>query len=287
MVGVGSAPELQRIGSIEAHEASKASSRNVWPDARSLNRVVRGAVRAIPGPRPRRTVVADTLAALLASAVLGSPVTDALEQRRTPPIVSPFQARVTAVSDGDTLVVRALDGNLQRVRIDGVDCPESGQAFSQIARNFTRQLAFDRQVSVRIVTTDRNDRLVSRVVVDGKDLSVELVRAGLAWHYTDFSTDENLAALEQEARSAKRGLWADRNPIPPWVWRRPKQPASSEVGTTRTAQGPFRANIRSRVYHAPTCRNYRCQNCTAEFKTAAEAESAGYRPAGDCIRVGR
>jgi micrococcal nuclease len=228
-----------------------------------------------------------TFASLLVSAVLGHPVTHALEQRPTPPIVSPFQARVTAVSDGDTLIVRALDGNVHRVRIDGVDCPESGQAFSQVARNFTRQLAFDRQVSVRIVTTDRNGRLVSRVSVDGKDLGIELVRAGLAWHYTEFSADKELAALEQVARAAKRGLWADSNPIPPWVWRRSKQPASSEVERTRAVEGPFRANIRSRVYHAPTCRNYRCQNCTAEFRTAAEAEAAGYRPAGDCIRGGR
>jgi hypothetical protein len=54
---------------------------------------------------------------------------------------------------------------------------------------------------------------------DGTNLSRELVRAGLAWWYCKYSTDPILAALELEAYGARRGLWSDPNPIPPWELR--------------------------------------------------------------------
>ena len=69
--------------------------------------------------------------------------------------------------------------------------------------------------------TDRYGRLVARVILpDGRDLSVELVKAGLAWHYKKYSDDEELARLEDEVRKAKRGLWSEPEPVPPWEWRK-------------------------------------------------------------------
>lgn len=46
-----------------------------------------------------------------------------------------------------------------------------------------------------------------------------LVTDGLAWHYLRFSDDATLAEAETEARAARRGLWADKAPVPPWEWR--------------------------------------------------------------------
>ena len=69
--------------------------------------------------------------------------------------------------------------------------------------------------------TDRYGRLVAPVILpDGRDLSVELVKAGLAWHYKKYSDDEELARLEVEARKASRGLWSEPEPVPPWEWRK-------------------------------------------------------------------
>ncbi len=58
------------------------------------------------------------------------------------------------------------------------------------------------------------------ILPDGRVLNRELVRAGFAWWYRRYAPDdEMLAQLEQEAREAQRGLWADAEPVPPWEWR--------------------------------------------------------------------
>ncbi len=59
-----------------------------------------------------------------------------------------------------------------------------------------------------------------RVVLlqDGRGLNHELVRAGLAWMYRRYTNDHSVNDLEEEARVARYGLWADPNPIPPWEW---------------------------------------------------------------------
>ena len=69
---------------------------------------------------------------------------------------------------------------------------------------------------------DRYKRTVAEIILpDGRNLNRELVRAGLAWWYQRYARHEPvLAELEVEARAAQRGLWADRNPIPPWEFRK-------------------------------------------------------------------
>lgn len=195
-----------------------------------------------------------------------------------------FTAKVTSVVDGDTLHVVGDDGVELVIRVEGIDCPESGQPYGGVARRFTRAEAFDRRVQVRVMDTDRHGRLVARVYLDGTDLSVRLLRAGLAWHYTDYSHDPVLAAAEQEARRAKRGLWSDASPVAPWLWRRQSRESHASRGVPDAAAGPFFGNTSSRVFHSATCKNAHCRNCSVTFSTAQAAEAAGYRPAGDCLR---
>jgi endonuclease YncB( thermonuclease family) len=124
-----------------------------------------------------------------------------------------FTARVVTVIDGDTIdVVRPGRPARLRVRLEGIDSPESGEAFSQVARARTRVLAFDKDVRVVGRDVDRYGRLVARVVVtDGAtitDVSVALVAEGLACHYRLYSADPALARAEAQARAAGRGFWA-------------------------------------------------------------------------------
>ena len=194
-----------------------------------------------------------------------------------------FRAKVVSVVDGDTWHVLDAAGVPLDVRLDGIDCPESGQPFGGVARRHVRAAVFDRVVEVHRVGMDSRGRVIARVRVEGRDLSLELLKAGLAWHYTDFSRDAALAAAERDARSAKRGLWSESNAVPPWVWRR--QPAATRVSRGPDDEaGPFVANTSSHVFHAASCRNAQCKNCTVSFPTASAAEKAGYRPAGDCLR---
>jgi endonuclease YncB( thermonuclease family) len=129
---------------------------------------------------------------------------------------------VVHVQDGDSLIV-SRGGEEVTVRLEGIDAPERYQPFSNVARQHLTSLAEGREVTLEEVETDRYGRIVARVRLGERDLSEEMVRAGLAWHYTFHSSDRTLARLEREAREAGRGLWRDREPVPPWDWRRQRR----------------------------------------------------------------
>lgn len=131
----------------------------------------------------------------------------------------PVRWRVVNVHDGDTLT--ALDaGNVQhKVRLEGIDAPELGQPFGRVARDRLAELAKGKEATIREHGKDRYGRVLASVDVAGDDLGRRLVAEGLAWHYTRYSKDAGLSAAERDARSAKSGLWADREPVPPWEWR--------------------------------------------------------------------
>ncbi len=113
------------------------------------------------------------------------------------------------------------NGQGERIRLHGIDCPEKRQAFGNRAKQFTSTLVFGNTVTVQVMDRDRYGRTVGEVLLpDGRSLNRELVKAGFAWWYWRYAPDdETLAQLEREARRTKRGLWADPNPIPPWQWR--------------------------------------------------------------------
>ena len=130
-----------------------------------------------------------------------------------------YEGLVVAVPDGDSLVV-VIEGRERRVRLEGIDCPELGQEFGHEARDFARDLAQGRQVQLRTVGVDQYNRILAEVVLqDSRILNQELVRAGCAWHYRKVSDSDELVDLEQAARSAKRGLWQNADPLEPWRWR--------------------------------------------------------------------
>jgi len=237
--------------------------------------------RVTAGVRRVLTAIVVTSQIALGAASAAAP---APQSHRTASAAShTFHAKVAGVIDGDTIHVVDDHSVPFTIRLDGIDCPESGQPFGGVARRFVRAAAFDRNVEIRVVDRDAHQRLVARVSVDGQDLSTQLLRAGLAWHYTEYSHDAALASAEQDARQAKRGLWSESNAVPPWVWRRDAGAKNASRGPDAES-GPFFANTSSRVFHAASCRNAHCKNCSVTFATAQAAEAAGYRPAGDCLR---
>ncbi|MHC9542323.1 MAG: thermonuclease family protein [Vulcanimicrobiota bacterium] len=136
----------------------------------------------------------------------------------SPLFAESFTGKCVGVSDGDTVTV--LNKKVQvRVRLEGIDAPELHQDFGRKAKQFTSALVFGKAVTINVVTIDRYGRTVGRVIVNGKDVSLELVKAGLAWHYTHYSSDPILAKAEKDARAGKKGLWSMRNPVAPWDYR--------------------------------------------------------------------
>lgn len=133
-----------------------------------------------------------------------------------------FAAKVVGVSDGDTITVLTDARRQVKVRLHGIDAPESHQPFGSRAKQFTSGTVFGKAVKVKVRDTDRYGRSVAEVFTqDGRSLNHEAVRAGMAWWYRRYApNDRMLQVLEEEARRARRGLWADRDPIPPWEFRR-------------------------------------------------------------------
>jgi endonuclease YncB( thermonuclease family) len=212
-----------------------------------------------------------------------------------------FDGRVVLVADGDTLeLVPAGESHPVRVRLEGVDAPEVNEAFGRDATMYTRRLLDQRRVRVEGRDVDSYGRLVARVSVAGRDASRALLEAGLACHFTRFANDPVLAAAERQARSSKQGFWLPTAEKPQCtglapragpVVRGPAGRAAPPSGSGATvssekvsSEKAFRGNVNSRLFHAASCPNANCRNCTRFFSTEAEARAAGFTPAGDCLR---
>jgi micrococcal nuclease len=116
------------------------------------------------------------------------------------------------------------DGRAVRVRLEHIDCPEMGQPFGKAAKQFTSDLAFGKMAMVEAQPRpDRYGRLIATIHVEGKCLNKELVKAGLAWHFKRYSSDAEYATLEQQARQAETGFWAEAGAVEPWEWRRTRR----------------------------------------------------------------
>jgi micrococcal nuclease len=172
-----------------------------------------------------RAAVLLTICTAVAATGCGRP---ASTSKARPPASLPIPARlapsapvwrVVSVHDGDTL--RAIDeGKVERkVRLIGIDAPEIGQAFGTKSRDGLTAMVKGKPVEVHADSEDRYGRTLARLVVEGRDVNRQMVADGLAWHFTRYSSDAELAAAEREARAAKRGLWRDPEPIAPWDWR--------------------------------------------------------------------
>lgn len=146
------------------------------------------------------------------------------ETAPSPQLPKNFQGKVVAVKDGDTIEVLYNNSTI-KIRLAHIDCPEikKGQPYGTAAKQFTSALCFGQQVTVENEGRyDQYKRLIAVIINNSnQNLNKELVKAGLAWHYLKYSSDTAYSKLEDDARQHKAGLWADKNPIPPWDWRKP------------------------------------------------------------------
>lgn len=139
-----------------------------------------------------------------------------------------LQGHVVGVTDGDTITVLDSDRRQHKIRIAGVDAPEKSQPYGQRAKEAMSALVYGKQVDVEWRKLDRYGRTIGVVTADEKDVGLELLRAGLVWHYKKYQSEQTsasrgiYAATEDQARRERLGLWADKNRIPPWEWRRRK-----------------------------------------------------------------
>lgn len=141
-----------------------------------------------------------------------------------------FTGRVIAVLDGDTVIVARDSGPPVKIRLAEIDAPEvahgsppssqPAQAGGEESRLSLSELVLNKQVMVNVQTVDQYGRLVAHLTADGKNINQEQVRRGMAWEYSNYHSNQTYIALQNEAQQARRGLWAQANPQPPWEWRK-------------------------------------------------------------------
>ncbi len=153
----------------------------------------------------------------------------------TPPAQLPLAkaetltGRVVRVTDGDTIVVLDASNEQHKIRLQGIDAPERHQAYGTNSKEHLSDLVAGRTVEVDYSKYDRYGRILGKVLLNGEDVNLEQVEAGLAWHYKKYQGEQTPADrvkysdAEREARRQKLGLWHDPNPMPPWEYRHAKR----------------------------------------------------------------
>jgi endonuclease YncB( thermonuclease family) len=136
-----------------------------------------------------------------------------------------LEGKVTSVESGDTIMVRANDQNLYWVRLYAIDAPDSGQAYFKDSKKTLSKLVFNKVVKVVVYTAASNGQLFGTVLQNGHDVGLNMLEKGMAWHFNRYAYRETTASrisykdAQTNASTARIGLWARDNPIPPWVFR--------------------------------------------------------------------
>lgn len=150
---------------------------------------------------------------------------------------------VKKVSDGDTIQAITDNGTKLKIRLYGIDAPETakgkkktittkpGQPYGEEAQESLENKVMGKKVRIDIVDVDRYHRLVSLIYLSDRNINHEMVAEGYAWayrQYLDSAYASEFIGLEDEARAKKLGLWKQANPEPPWEWRAARKKAKNK-----------------------------------------------------------
>lgn len=132
-----------------------------------------------------------------------------------------LNGKVVRVLDGDTVEILS-EGELTRVRLNGIDAPEKAQPFGQKSKQMLTEAVAGKMVFAEGEQRDMYGRLLATLMLDGRDVNAMQVYSGMAWvyRYKGNATTPAYLRYEQDARIARRGLWSEANPVEPAIWRK-------------------------------------------------------------------
>ena len=137
-----------------------------------------------------------------------------------------MEGRVVGISDGNTITILDDAKTQHKIRFAGIDAPERKQPYGDRSRQSLAALVFQKRVELRCHKKDRYGREVCAVYEGLRDVGLEQIRQGMAWHYKEYqheqSTQDRLMYRDEEdsAKASRAGLWKDAKAVPPWEWRR-------------------------------------------------------------------
>jgi endonuclease YncB( thermonuclease family) len=186
-----------------------------------------------------------------------SPAVVAANKPKTP-AVNIIAGKTVGVTDGDTVTVLDATNTQHKIRLEAIDAPESHQPFGTQSKKALSEKVFGKAVRVEWSEKDKYRRTLGHIFIDDRWINREMVEEGSAWHYKQYSDDEDLAKLELTARAKKLGLWADKNAIAPWDFRHdPRLAEKVAVRSSRESsiQGvAYYATRSGKKYHRAGCR---------------------------------
>ena len=137
-----------------------------------------------------------------------------------------LQGKVVSVADGDTITVLDSQKTQHKIRLQGIDAPERAQAFGNKSKQSLHEMVHGKQVTVDYQKKDKYGRVVGKLMLDNTDICLEQVKRGMAWHYKQYANEqpkqdqEQYAQAEKKAQAESIGIWKDKSPTPPWVFRK-------------------------------------------------------------------
>ena len=135
-----------------------------------------------------------------------------------------MKGKAVKITDGDTFTLLVNDHEQVRIRIDGIDAPEKGQAFGNRAKEYLSGMIWGEMLTVCVTKTDRYGRSIGKVSTPSiEDVGLEMIKAGYAWQYSDYNKEQSYEEAEKLARKNRNGLWLDKNPIRPQDFRKARK----------------------------------------------------------------
>lgn len=177
--------------------------------------------------------------------------------------------RVVGVTDGDTITILDASNVQHKIRLAGIDAPEKGQDFGNRAKQNLSAFVFGNDVTVIGSKIDRYGRRVGKVIVNGRDAGLDMVTAGLAWHFKQYENEQTPAdrraysVAERTARDFGMNIWSYPNPVAPWDYRHPAtnrktvpgsngQRSPAQVRSTESTAAPLYAPPRTEAESSRT-----------------------------------
>lgn len=134
-----------------------------------------------------------------------------------------LNASAVRVIDGDTLIVSTVDG-AEKIRLKYIDAPELHQVFGTRSKAILEKSVLGKKIIMQCDDKkDMYNRKLCEIFVDQTNINALQVELGAAWVYADYAPKNSpLLKIQESARIAKRGLWADSKPVAPWEYRHKK-----------------------------------------------------------------
>ncbi|GAB5444932.1 MAG: hypothetical protein Fues2KO_52810 [Fuerstiella sp.] len=183
------------------------------------------------------------------------------------------------VLDGDTIAARDTLDNEFKIRLQGIDAPESDQPYGLDATSLLRGLLIGKTAAVELHDKDRYERHLGTIYVGEQNVNERMLSMGLAWHYTKYDRTPAYAAAEALAKRKSVGLWRSGDRIPPWDWRNGSRAVTTEVvPSIRTTDTTVYITKTGEKYHRGSCRYLRKSRIPIPLSRAKSA----YEPCSRC-----